>query len=214
MRTLNTIRFSLLAVFMALVLAGVNARAGTGPERKIVVFKSGVLNEAARDRLIERVGGAKVKNLDLIGAAAVLLPSRASEEAIAKHPGVLRVDDDVIVIALEGEVEAAGNGGVTAQAAQVLPWGIDRIDAELVWAQTKANPIKVGIIDTGISLAHPDLAANIKGQYNAINPTKSAADDNGHGSHVAGTVAALSNTVGVIGAAPLADLYAMKVLKY
>ena len=53
---------------------------------------------------------------------------------------------------------------------------------------------------------------NIKGGYNAINPLKSANDDNGHGTHVAGIIAAENNSVGVIGAGPQIDLYAVKVL--
>jgi len=61
-------------------------------------------------------------------------------------------------------------------------------------------------------LTHPDLKTNIKGGYNAIYPTKSANDDNGHGTHVAGTIAALNNTIGVVGVGPQINLYAVKVL--
>src|SRR3989344_4156151 len=97
--------------------------------------------------------------------------------------------------------------------AQVLPWGIDRVDAELVWpGGNTADPVKVGIIDTGISDKHPDLLTNVKGGVNTINSRKGWNDDNGHGSHVAGIVAAINNTSGVVGAAPATDLYAIKVL--
>ena len=75
-----------------------------------------------------------------------------------------------------------------------------------------ADPIKVGIIDTGISNKHPDLLTNVKGGVNTINPRKNWNDDNGHGSHVAGIVAALDNDIGVIGVGPKIDLYAIKVL--
>ncbi|MFN3301773.1 MAG: S8 family peptidase [Patescibacteria group bacterium] len=164
--------------------------------RKIVVFKPGILNEAAEDELIAQTGGIKLKNLDLIGAKVVLLPSKAAENALLSHPAVLRIDDDVEVFALE----------------QVLPWGIARIKANQAWNYTTGNGIKVGIIDTGIQLNHPDLANNIKGGYNAINPKKSANDDNGHGTHVAGIVAAIYNNIGVVGASHQAWLYAIKVL--
>jgi subtilisin family serine protease len=179
--------------------------------RKIVVFKTG-LNDAAKDEIISRAGGAKLKNLDLIGAKAVWLPSRAAAAKLAAHPSVLRVDEDVMV-------EALARGGVLGkpapapQPAQVLPWGIDRVDAELVWPSgNTADPVKVGIIDTGISNSHPDLLANVKGGVNTINPTKGWNDDNGHGSHVAGILAALNNDIGVVGAGPAIDLYAIKVL--
>jgi subtilisin family serine protease len=68
------------------------------------------------------------------------------------------------------------------------------------------------VLDTGIDLSHPDLATNIKGGYNALNPLKQPGDGNGHGTHVAGIIGALDNEIGVIGAAPAADLYAVKVL--
>ena len=212
----NLTKIVAISGILGLAIAFSSVQAQDQPQRKIVVFKSGVLNEPARDRLIERNGGIKVKNLDLIEAKSVLLPDRASERALLASGAVLRIDDDVIVTTLESGAgfEATGRGGDgdVGALAQTLPWGIDRIDAELVWATTTADTIKVGVIDTGISLSHPDLAANIKGKYNAINPTKSANDDNGHGSHVAGTIAALNNSIGVVGAGPLIDLHAIKVL--
>ncbi len=96
--------------------------------------------------------------------------------------------------------------------AQVIPWNITMVQAPTAWVSGTADTVKVAVIDTGIYLTHPDLAANIKGQYNAINPRKTANDDNGHGTHVAGIIAALNNTLGVVGVAPDADLYAIKVL--
>lgn len=199
--------FGSVLIFLMVPLF-INAERGGGG-RKIVVFEDGALNEQAKDELVFKHGGIKFKDLSLINGSAVWLPDKASEDALEQHPGVLRIDEDIEVFALD-----KGNAQpVNAQAVQVLPWGIDRIDAELVWSSgNTANPVKVGIIDTGISKNHPDLAVNIKGGVNTINPTKSWDDDNGHGSHVAGIVAALNNGIGVVGAGPDIDLYAIKVL--
>ncbi len=104
-----------------------------------------------------------------------------------------------------------------------LDWGVDDIDAEIVWGgydgatttvtgAVAGQGIKVAVIDTGIDYDHPDLAANYKGGYNFVAGTNDPKDDNGHGTHCAGIVAAVDNTVGVIGVAPKADLYAVKVL--
>lgn len=181
--------------------------------RKIVVFKIG-LNDTAKDEIVRHVGGAKLKNLDLIGAKAVWLPDRSATTKLAASAGVVRIDDDVVVEALmRGEISAKSGKPVSSQAAEVLPWGVNRVDAELVWPSgNTANPIKVGIIDTGISNKHPDLLTNVKGGVNTINPRKNWNDDNGHGSHVAGITAALDNDIGVIGVGPAIDLYAIKVL--
>lgn len=183
--------------------------------RKIVVFEPRILNEPAREALMEKFGGVKIKNLDLIGGKAVFLPP-AAVEILRQQTGVLRIDDDVIVEALANRPVFSRwvrpTPTPTTPPVQVLPWGVDRIDAEKVWATTNADLIKVGIIDTGIDVQHPDLVGNLKGGVNTIRSTSSYNDDNGHGTHVAGIVAALNNTFGVVGVGPQIDLYAVKVL--
>jgi len=94
--------------------------------------------------------------------------------------------------------------------AQVIPWGVSRVQAPKVWDVTEGNTVKVGIIDTGIDGKHPDLRGNVKGGVNTYNSTSPFTDENGHGTHVAGTVAALNNSFGVVGVAPRVELYALK----
>jgi subtilisin family serine protease len=97
-------------------------------------------------------------------------------------------------------------------------WGINRIHAPAAWGTTQADGIKVAIIDTGIDLNHPDLAGRVDGGYSAITKTTNPQDyqdDNGHGTHVSGTVAGYhpaNDGKGVNGVAPKARLYAVKVL--
>ncbi|MBN1329336.1 MAG: S8 family serine peptidase [Candidatus Heimdallarchaeota archaeon] len=104
-----------------------------------------------------------------------------------------------------------------------LDWGVDDINAERVWGgaenavnviagNTAGQGVKVAILDTGIDYTHPDLDANYKGGYDFVNNDAYPLDDHGHGSHCAGIVAAEDNGVGVIGVAPLASLYGVKVL--
>lgn len=201
---------TLFAIFgLALLAVQSAAEAKDSGGRKIVVFQIG-LNDAAKDEIIAHAGGAKLKNLDLIGARAVWVPDRSAATKLAAYSGVVRVDDDVVVEAL-----VQGQKGPTPapQPAESLPWGVERVKANLVWPSGNiADPIKVGIIDTGISNTHPDLLANVQGGVNTINPLKSWNDDNGHGSHVAGIVAALDNDIGVIGVGPAINLYAIKAL--
>jgi subtilisin family serine protease len=92
-----------------------------------------------------------------------------------------------------------------------IPWGIRRVNAPAAWARSQGEGVKVAIIDTGIDCTHPDLRANCAGGYNAVG-SGAPIDDNGHGSHVAGTVAGVLDGRGVAGVAPRARLYAVKVL--
>ncbi|UPT75803.1 MAG: S8 family serine peptidase [Elusimicrobiota bacterium] len=96
------------------------------------------------------------------------------------------------------------------------PWGIRRVNAASSWETPRGQGAgaAVAVIDTGISRSHPDLAGQILGGFNALdaaNPGKWD-DDQGHGSHVAGTIAGKRDGKGVAGVAPLAKLYAVKVL--
>ncbi|MHB9112888.1 MAG: S8 family peptidase [Thermoleophilia bacterium] len=192
------------AVLVAMSFPVMPVAAKESPVRKIVVFDTNFVNEKTQDELIEKVGGVKIKNLNLINAKAVYLPNKDAEKALLGKSGISRIDDDVIVDAL------AKPGSTTPT--EVLPWGVDRIEADQSWSTTLGSGIKVAVLDTGIDLTHPDLEANIKGGYNAINPARSYADDNGHGTHVAGIIGAIDNEIGIIGTAPLVNLYAIKAL--
>jgi aqualysin 1 len=107
-------------------------------------------------------------------------------------------------------VEQDGEMGI---AAQTLPWGIDKVDADQ--SSTKAGDgsgavpgVNAYIIDTGVDRSHPDL--NDVGHVNFAGGKNR--DCHGHGTHVAGSVAAMDNTSAVVGVAPGAPLTGVKVL--
>jgi subtilisin len=128
---------------------------------------------------------------------------------VAKIPpgrlDAVRNDPRVAYVVKDREIKAA---------AQSLPTGIDRTDADLSSTQagdgSGSVKVDVAVIDSGI-YKHADL--NVKGGYNCMSPDRSAwQDDFGHGTHVAGTIAAKDNAAGVVGVAPGARLWAIKVL--
>lgn len=100
-------------------------------------------------------------------------------------------------------------------AAQTLPTGIDRVDGELS-STISGNgsgsvDVDVAVIDTGISTSNPDL--NVVGGRDCVTPSTPTLDDqNGHGSHVAGTIGARDDNQGVVGVAPGARLWSVRVL--
>ena len=200
------------AVNLVLILVGAQAISSAAPKakvRKIVVFQDGV-DETAKKDLLKHFSTEDLGELKLINGRSVVLPAKAVK-ALSQRAEIKRIDDDLIVSVL-GKPSNPGKKPKEEkpQPEQSIPWGIDRIDADGVWNLNTGNGIKVGIIDSGIDKDHLDLT--VYGGINIINSRKSYDDDCGHGTHVAGTVAALDNEIGVVGVAPEAHLYAIKVL--
>ena len=133
----------------------------------------------------------------------------------------LQEDDNVAKVEDDGPCHAAGFGpyrhlrlrepGDCPQAEEI-PDNIKQVDADQAWGISTGAGIKVAILDTGIDYNHPDLAANYKGGVSYVAGNASPMDDQGHGTHCAGIIAAARNGHGLVGIAPDASLYAVKVL--
>ncbi|OGR72910.1 MAG: hypothetical protein A2089_06010 [Elusimicrobia bacterium GWD2_63_28] len=192
-------------------------------------FKPGV--KAA----IKWLGGSVVREFKYVNAVVADLPANVKDASIYSVEGVRNVSDDTYqrwieaapaslqsvplptlgqalrsirenTLALPKPADAA------APADKEIPWGVARVNAAAAWDYTAGKGVKVAVIDTGVDFNHPDLAPNYKGGYNAVDPAAAPLDDQGHGTHVAGTIAAVRDNSGVAGVAPAADLYAVKVL--
>lgn len=95
---------------------------------------------------------------------------------------------------------------------QPTPWNITMVKAPQAWARGfRGQGVKVAVLDTGIA-AHPDLV--ISGGASFVPGVVSFNDDNSHGTHCAGIIAARNNGIGIVGVAPRCSLYAVKVLKH
>jgi len=129
-----------------------------------------------------------------------------------------------VALALIVAAGPVGAGGATPNDPvfeQHLQWGLERIGAPGAWARGRGKGITIAVVDSGVDLAHEDLASKLDGHISCIGARGSAAacsgsgqDDNGHGTHVAGiALAATDNGKGIAGVAPDARLLAVRVLE-
>jgi subtilisin len=166
--------------------------------RVIVLFKDKIDGKMVTDR-----GGELLGSYDNIPAVVTELRSSDINE-LKKNGKIKTVEEDAECwMAGEGKEQAKGAGGKPpAQPGENIEWGVKKVLADQVWTTTTGSGVSVAILDTGIDTNHPDLAANIKGGINLVNTRKTYEDDNGHGTHCAGIIAAVDNTIGVVGVAP------------
>ncbi|MFQ6131915.1 MAG: S8 family peptidase [Armatimonadota bacterium] len=146
--------------------------------------------------LIEALGGEVDHIYRLIPALAARLPAGRDQE-LAQSRAVRFVEPDSRAAAVQ----------------ELLPWGVDRLDSELLHASGNVGRgVKVAVVDTGIDYRHRDLKPNYAGGYDFAEDDNDPLDEHGHGSHCAGIIAGAENGVGIVGVAPQARLYAVKVL--
>ncbi len=148
---------------------------------------------------IRESGGNVTRTFRLINSQAATIPA-GELNALKAQPNVKSVEPDATIHAFsDPELDAA--------------WGVKHIGAGDVHdAGDTGQGVKVGIIDTGIDYTHPELAAAYAGGYDFFNNDADPLDDNGHGTHVAGILAAQMNGQGVVGVAPGVSIYSYKVL--
>ena len=193
----GAMRRSLFFSALLVLAACFPSAASATPERYIVVLKDSVPDsgEVARDH------GRR------LGASVDFVYGHALKGYAGTIPS-----ERLAALRADSRVDYVVPDGVASAVAQTLPWGIDRIDADT--SSTLAGNgsgavtnVNAYVIDSGIA-AHPDL--NLVGHVNFANGKNT--DCNGHGTHVAGTIAARDDASDVVGVAPGAPLTGVKVL--
>jgi subtilisin len=121
-------------------------------------------------------------------------------------------DSQLPIIQSLGIINKASKENPVKVNAQVIPWGHTNINLDSKQpADLSGKNVKIAILDTGADINHPDLSIK-KGFCALQNCPNSYRDDNGHGTHVAGVIAAKNNSIGIVGVAPDAEIYAVKAL--
>jgi type VII secretion-associated serine protease mycosin len=179
------------------------AHVSSDEPRILVHFRPGATG-AERAHAIATVGGIADRALDPIGVTRVALPIPSTDDQVgltslrlARDPAVVSVEPDST-----GSVQFTPNDSlyVTDPTFGVGQWGIRKAHVDQAWDVTRGSAgIVVAIIDTGIDANHPDLAGvSLPGATFVTSPdpqcdASSTIDDNGHGTHVAGLIAANGN---------------------
>lgn len=185
-------KLSFLAI-SAILLSGWATSASAAEnesERKIISFKEEIDYE-----LLEEMGAEIHEEFDAISAVSVTLPNEAMFQAASNDSSIAYIEEN-------SEVKAA---------AQTTTWGYRSVKANTASSLGYTGKgVKIAIIDSGINSKHPDL--KVAGGISKVENSSAFTDGNGHGTHVAGVIGALNNSIGTVGVAPDAQLYSVKVL--
>jgi hypothetical protein len=215
MKHVGWFRFFINATVAMLILGGTAFGHTVEGRRKIVIFQKGTSGQV-RQQVAKQAGGRVLHNLPLIDGMAIEIPSGRKGQALKmlqRHPAVVEVHDDQVI----GADHVITMSPVEPPATEQFPWGVERIGTpavfDLVTSLTVSRPM-VAIVDSGIDTTHPELSPHIVGGYNARADEDAAdyQDYSGHGTQMAGVIAAASNGQGIIGVASRPALVAVKVL--
>lgn len=189
-----------LIVCVALISIAVSMHAEPARRKYLVATERPFREETLGNRSYVRFAGVD-------GYAVELSDEEA--KVLAETSGVRYVEPDV-----ERFVYAMPSPRLDV--AQMTPWGLSSVNAPSVWFLTRGEGVRVGIIDTGMDLGHPDLQAAYAGGYDFVHndpvPEEEAQGDGfGHGTRMAGIIAASDNGFGLVGAAPRVSLHVLKI---
>ena len=218
----RSIAVAATAALTTLALLSASAYSADASVRVLVGFKGSSGAEARQ--LIRSVGGKILYDYDLIPAIAADVPAQAAQKP----------KNNAAVSYVEEEQHRTPTGHVIpgqlwTGTPEILPWGVDRIDADEVWdpdgnlvingGTAAGQGVEVAVLDTGLDTTpeHPDLAANLNlaDSFDFLGNDADVSDIpglvTGHGTATSGIVGAVDNSIGVIGVAPLADIVMYRV---
>jgi subtilisin family serine protease len=191
-------------------------KAAVAAGRYIVVLQDGVSDVPRVAGTLASAHGAIPEHVyqHALKGFSVTLPAQAAA-ALAADPQVKYIEPDQIATIVGGVTPnkgkppgGGGGGGGGTPPSEVTPWGITRVGGGVDGTGKTA-----WVIDTGIDLAHADLNVDVGRSVSYVSRGKNTPQDgHGHGTHVAGTIAAVDNDIDVIGVAAGATVVAVRVL--
>jgi subtilisin family serine protease len=185
------------------------AAGGASPDRVVVTYADGVVDQATIDRVHTLVGGTPLSGDATLGREVLRATSGDAASGLERVRGLSGVAEVRIEQTLSVD---AGLPPITNDPYASYAWGVSKIGANQVWGTSTGSGVKVAVLDCGIHGAHPDLAGQVVLEKN-FSASATADDRCNHGTHVAGAIAALTNNgLGVPSVAPGVRLMNGKVL--
>ncbi len=176
----------------------------------ICVFKDSAVSHANVRAEAARAAGAGLGHVYADSIKGFSASAGSAKQLQARNPNIAYCEQDQEVEAIQGgpfDFRELGKPSGPPPA-QTVPWGVTRVHGG---AGTGAGTGTAWVIDTGIDLDHPDLNVDA-GRSRNFSTGASPDDGNGHGTHVAGIIGAMDNSIGVVGVSPGATLVAVRVL--
>ncbi|MCC6457590.1 MAG: S8 family serine peptidase [Caldilineaceae bacterium] len=222
--TLTTLRLAfLLIVLLSAVMTSHSVLAAPtgqsdaqdGQQQTILVrFEAGSTPEM-REALVAQMGGELVTWMHQIDVAEIRLPVESMADASISSLSLPSMASEMVTFA---EVDWVVSGMDVPNdpdfSDAAMRYGFDHVQAQDAWTiTTGAQEIIIAVVDSGVKLDHPEFAGRLVGGYDFINGDDQPDDDQGHGTHVAGVIAAgLNNGQGVAGICPNCRIMPVKVL--
>lgn len=208
-----TNKFLLMGGAALLTMPGAaSANAGDPiPNSYICTFVPGPISTGSEARSSAAAVSGKVTHIysHVLSGFSAHMSATAVQKMMAKNPLIRNCTQDRLASippTIVGTVTARGTPPLGGSSAQTVPWGVKRVGGPGNSSGT------AWIIDTGIDLTHPDLNVSTTDNISFLDGDTSPNDANGHGTHVAGIIAARNNTIGVVGVAAGARVVSVRVL--
>ncbi len=177
------------------------------PDDYIIVYR----NHLQKQKMLSRPTFPVSRSFSIIPAVAAQLNTDQVKQLRA-NPDVEYIEPDYKIYALGSiDMNAESSSAIDALfSSQTIPYGVTMVNAPAVWSRTNGAGVRVAVMDTGISMYHPDRG-NVIGSASFVSG-ETVEDFHSHGTHTSGTIAAADNDTGVVGVAPQADLLIAKVM--